>query len=146
MSLDTFFIKTIDIHQLIEDDELHRKIRGLTISPGSGMNCALNMYQVMVKERKVNAKAIIADCGHYPIGWLLLTMEQDFMGFRPSFIAEYCAHIFVMSTWRRKNVGTSLFKQAQIEAQGKTIKVYSHENPAFFQPFLETGSALPIYT
>ena len=114
----------IDINVALRNPELREKLRELTLCPGSGMNCALDLYEVETHKRNVNAMAIMASSCQKYIGWNLLTYESDGFNFRPKKENNACSHTFVMSEFRKCGVGGALIAKAVEIALPNIVRVY----------------------
>lgn len=132
-------LKTIEMDDIVSDNELLSVARYLTIFPSSGMNKALDYYRELHKERSVNALGIFAYHMAMPIGWALFTYESDAYSFDPV-EGQACAQIFVQPEYRRQGVGSELIKLVGKMAQPDIVKVYDYENYSFFRPLINAFS------
>jgi GNAT superfamily N-acetyltransferase len=129
-------LQVIPINQVISSPELLKIARRMTLDAWSGMNKALNMYELYAPTRTIDATAIFAVYHQEYIGWCMLTAEGDGLCFwaRDNYL---CTHTFVRPDYRRLKVGTKLMDKALELASQRKVKVYSGNEPLFFRPYLE---------
>lgn len=134
-------LQTVEMDQILADDNLEVHCRRLSHGGTSGMNNALNHYHAIrrTEGRSINAKGIFAKyMGDY-IGWALWTRETDNYSFKPA-PGQVAFQVYVAANYRRKGVGTRLFHAAQsIILPDEKLQVYFYSNPDFFRPFYDKG-------
>lgn len=134
LDVNHFNIKVFDMDEVLRNPVLLDTVRKLTLSPSSGMNTALNHFQFYMAERPIQAKAIIAYYGvdSEPIGWALYSTDPatDQCRYNPE--PGICFQIYVLPRFRKRGVGSKLFKKATELAGSTTIKVYYSDAPVFF--------------
>ena len=138
-------LKNFEMDLILKTTYLYTIARSLTISPGSGMNRALDYYQVLLPTRSINARGFFAFYDELAIGWALLTYESDEMCFQPK-PGHACVQVFVRHDYRRNGIGGTLVRMAeQAKAADTIINVYLYDEPDFFRPFL-TNNFQSVYT
>ena len=127
--------KSVEMNVILKDANLLAVTRNLTICAGSGMNTALDYYQTLVNDRKINAQGVYTYYDGVAIGWALVTRENDRLYFYPR-EGYACIQIYVEPKFRRNGIGAGLLKTAT-QMSNDIFNVYSWDNPAFFAAFLE---------
>jgi|SRR5208282_1112618 len=128
-------IKSVEMDDILRDADLLTVIRRLTLGGESGMNRALNYYQVLRATRPIRAHGILAYYNGEPIGWALVTRESDQYSFLEK-DGHACVQVYVDYPFRRNGVGCSLIKTAR-ELYQDTLHVYDWSNPKFFSLFMD---------
>lgn len=134
-------ISIIDMDDVLQTPYLEEACRRLSHGPGYGMNNSLNYYKKLLKERSVDACAIMAFYNGPVVGWLMYSYEDDCVSYRPK-TDEAVAHIFVEQQWRRCGIGTKLLQMASRMAWPETLRVYPWEEREFFNPIMEQNTNL----
>lgn len=127
-------IRMEDYNSASQRPEFMKQLRNLTLYPSSGMNCELNSFERIQKERPVNAHVITAYHNDAMIGWALLSKERsefpfmnsDFFNPEDGFLFE----VYVDWNYRKKGVATQLFKVAKRFAREETLCVCPHDVPS----------------
>lgn len=130
-----FKMSIIEMDDILRTPYLMDTCRRLSLGPGYGMNRCLDRYSQIVQQRSVDATGVIAFYQNIPIGWLLYTYEHDCMSFI-GYNGEAACHLYVDGAWRRLGIGTKLLHLAVRMADPDTLRVYAHENEAFFNPII----------
>ena len=136
-------LHTYEMDQILRNPLLLTTARHLTLGYGSGMNKALDKFQMQLDAgQSNNAKGIFAFKGEkaeLAVGWCLLTQEGDGMDFCPK-EGFSCVQIFVDAGHRRQGIGSIMLKEASVLSVGRTIQCYQWGNPEFFNPFIKQGN------
>ena len=122
--------------EIVSTPSLLATARGLTLSPSSGMNNALDYYRELHKQRSVDALGVFAYYQRTAVGWALFTYEDD----KFDFIAKdkhICSHIFVDPDYRRLGIGSKLINKVAQMAAPDTMNIYAWSNKCFFYPLMK---------
>lgn len=130
-----------DFNNIMTNPNLLKKLRTLTLNPGSGMSNELNNFTWIVKERPVNAKAILAYKKEELIGWALLSKEPSAycfnfqLGFTPA--DGTMLQIYVLPEHRRTGVGSRLIRRAKQQSGQSTLCIvpWNPTSEAFYKNF-----------
>lgn len=145
MSLTDLFslkIKTEDFDAVAKKPELLKKLRELTLHPGSGLNYELNHLTKNAATRSVSAKVLLAYHKRELVGWALLSRENsDFYfqhaydGYQPSKGTLF--EVYVNPEYRRQGIGGALMKAARKKAGSMRLCVcpWDYQSEAFYQNF-----------
>lgn len=130
-------LQSIEMDEIIDNPELLRLVRRMTLYPESGMNMALDYFCSIRKleQRSVDALGIFAYLLQEPIGWALFTYEGDTHSFEPA-NGQACAQVYVREDYRRQGVGTELMEMCARLAKPDLLRVYEWSAMEFFQPLL----------
>lgn len=113
MKLKTFTIKAIS-----KDQKMLKRLRKLTLYPGSGMNQELDDLMAICMSRKVLAKVICAYKNNI-VGWAIVSVEPSSF---PFILGPYMKReakkyalieLFVQPKYRRQGIGTALINRAK---------------------------------
>lgn len=134
-----FKLKVFEMDDVLRTPELLKTVRRLTICSTSGMNHALDRYEIEMNSRKIEAKAIIA-YQYFPyvetfgVGWALYARDPvtDVYRFKPE-KDSICFQIFVDKLYRRRGIGSRLMRKAVELAGENKLKVYEWDAPEFFE-------------
>lgn len=135
-------IRTEDFNTVIAKPELLKKLRNLTLHPGSGLNYEINNLIKSSKTRSVNAKALLAYHKRELVGWALMSREKsDFYfqntydGYEPSKGTLF--EVYVHPDFRRRGIGASLMKAARKKAGAMRLCVcpWDYQSTRFYQNF-----------
>jgi GNAT superfamily N-acetyltransferase len=140
-------LDTIEMDRILADPELEAECRRLSHGGSSGMNNALTHYRTVQasENRSISAKGIFARYLGDNIGWALWTRETDNYSFKP-LPGHVAFQVYVALEYRRKGIGTLLFKAAQSLIQpNDVLHVYYCSNPNFFLPFKDQGLCRDVY-
>lgn len=107
-------------------NDLLSNLRKLTLHPNSGMNRELDSLYKIWKERKVEAKVILAYIDDNLVGWGLLSKESStfkfknhFLGYKPEYGTLF--EIFVHPNYRRMGVGKKIVQTARKKTNNTTL-------------------------
>ena len=134
-------LRAIEMDEIIQNPELLKLARGMTLYSTSGMNIALDHYcsLSLIEGRSIDALGIFAYLLQEPIGWALFTYEGDAHSFEPK--AGYaCAQVYVKTNYRRRGVGTTLIEMCAKLAKPDLLTVYEWSATEFFQPLINNHS------
>lgn len=132
-------LEVIEMDRILKDPNILALARNLTLHSDSGMNRALNLYQVLSQTRSVKAKGIFAYYGTSlakAVGWILVTQECDAMYFSGQQIGTACIQVYVAEEYRRQHIGTKLINKATEIINAESFCVYAGDNLNFFAPFM----------
>jgi GNAT superfamily N-acetyltransferase len=132
-------LRTFEMDEVLVTPSLLKKARSLTLPPPSGMNAALDYFQVLSRVSSVDALGIFAYYLDEIIGWALFSFEEDTWGFVPLKEGESCTHVYVDVNYRHQGVGTALMHLAARIAQPDTMRIYGYTPyNSFFKQLMTT--------
>lgn len=129
-------IDVLDFNLISKDSKLIRKLRKLTLHPGSGLNHELDHIIRKSKISKVKVKIITASHNDKIIGWALLSRENSSYSFMNSYDGYKSTdgvlfEIFVSSEYRRKGIGSQLIKSARKHSGPKRLCIAPWNNSSY---------------
>lgn len=124
----TLTIRVQDFNLVAHQPELLAKLRDLTLSPYSGLNCELDRMLEDIKERPVQCQVITASRFRKLVGWGILSKETTTFAFSRSlqgFNAEdgLLFQVFVDPAYRRQGIASEIYKKAQQLANNEVLHV-----------------------
>jgi len=149
--LNPLFLKItmVDMDDILRNPHLMQTCRNLSHGQGdpdcvSGMNYFLKRRSQEVKDRSIDAMGIFAHYLNTPVGWVLLSYEDDAFCFHPpeGNKESAVAQIYVRQDWRRQGIGSRLMQFAIKVAEPDTVRVYRHSAEEFFVPLIERNQNL----
>lgn len=141
-------LKILEMDAVLRTQSLLSDCRRLTLCAGSGMNCALNRYEIQSLNRPIKSKAIMAyDESGTAIAWALYAEDPatDTYRYSPD-SGSICFQIYVEPALRRKGIGSMLMNKAKELAKENVIKVYKDDAPYFFDVHNGAGNVISIYS
>lgn len=140
-NLFTLTIKVREVNSLVDNPQLVKSLRKLTVFPGSGLNHELDHLLSDAKYRKVNAKVLLACKGDRLVAWALMSKEETDFHFqytgqyRPQ--DGYLIEVFVDPKFRRQGIGRELMKVARRKAGPYRLCVapWDERSRSFYQSF-----------
>lgn len=145
MNLTNFFTLTIrveDYNIVASKPDFLKRLRKLTLSPYSGMNHELNLFERISKSRKVDCQILTAFRRRELVAWALLSKEEtDFMfrtslgGFKSTDGVLF--QVYVHPEYRKQGIASELLKVAKRKANGRQLCVCPHDGPSekFYKNF-----------
>lgn len=114
----TVKITTIDANKALQNHYLIKSFRRLTLYQFSGMNCELDDLLDLAKNKKINAKMVMAHINNVMVGWALMSREPSNFRFTKGLYDKNVAkkytlvEIFINPKYRRKGIGTAILQRA----------------------------------
>jgi GNAT superfamily N-acetyltransferase len=136
--------ETMEMDDVIDSPTWTEELRRLTLGRPSGMNAALDYYQILRQTQSVDALAVVAKYPWYDfqaIGWLLFTYEND--GWNLAADKEKTragAQVYIQQNFRRHGIGSRLIRMAAALAMPDPLRVYHWSNYDFFDPLMKQHS------
>lgn len=133
-------IKSFDMDYVLRNPTLYYTARLLTLAPVSGMNLALNRYEMVAPLRSIDAKALFGYVGDEAASWALLAGDPETDPWRHrGQDNSVCFQVYVAPKWRRHGFGTQLLNTAEKLASPRFMKVYDRDAPQFFKQHMKSG-------
>ncbi len=140
-------LKVLEMDDVLRTPNLINDCRRLTLYTGSGMNCALNRYEIESLNRSIKSKAIMAyDENGLAVAWALYAEDPatDTYRYNPD-SGNICFQIYVDPLLRRRGIGSMLMNKAKELAKENVIRVYKDDAPNFFDVHSGAGNVISIY-
>ncbi len=138
----TLTIRVVDFNLVARQPVLLAKLRKLTLSPYSGLNCELNRMLEDVKTRSVDCQLLLAYRFKTLVGWGILSKETTNFKFSRSlegFKSDdgKLFQVFIDPAYRRQGIATELFKKAQQLVGNETLCVcpWDERSEGFYSQF-----------
>jgi ribosomal protein S18 acetylase RimI-like enzyme len=138
----TLTVRTLDFNLIARQPVLLEKLRKLTLSPYSGLNCELDRMLQDVTLRPVECQVLLAYRFRTLVGWGILSKETTNFRFSHSkngFKAEEgkMFQVFVDPAYRRQGIATELFKEAQKMVGNETLCIcpWDERSEGFYNQF-----------
>jgi GNAT superfamily N-acetyltransferase len=138
MNLRNFFtltIKVADYNMVATKPDMVKQLRKLTLSPYSGMNHELNLFERIRKTRPVDCQILTAYRNRELVGWALLSREKTTFtfhnardGFDPA--DGILFQVFIAPGFRKQGIASELLKVARRKANGHRLCVCPHDVPS----------------
>lgn len=138
----TLTVRAQGINIVAKQPDLIAKLRKLTLAPYSGMNFELNWMLEEAQERFVDCYILLGYVSDELVSWALLSKEDsDFVfcnapnGFKGS--DGWMFQVFVSPDYRRRGIGSELYKAAQKLAGDETLCVcpWDDRSSGFYDQF-----------
>jgi GNAT superfamily N-acetyltransferase len=135
-------IRTEDFNSVADKPELLKRLRKLTLHPGSGMNHEINNMVQEAKIRTVDAKVLMAFKKRELVGWALLSKEptdytfrNSWSGFQPG--QGVLLQVFVNPSFRRQGIGSALVKASRKKAGPSRLCIcpWDYQSEEFYKNF-----------
>lgn len=135
-------VRVSDFNLVAQRPGLLKKLRSLTLHSSSGMNHELDALTRLVKQRRVNAKVILAYQDATLVGWAILSKEDSNFYFPNTYDSFTPAQgvlfeVYVDPKYRRKGIGTKIMETAKKKAGTQTICLcpWDSNSRGFFKNF-----------
>lgn len=129
-------IDVLDFNTISKNTAFLKKLRKLTLHPGSGLNYELNHILRKSKAHKVKVKIITASHDNKIVGWALLSRENSSFIFMNSYDGYksndgVLFQIFVSKEYRRKGIGSQLLTSARRHSGPKKLCIAPWNNQSY---------------
>jgi GNAT superfamily N-acetyltransferase len=138
----TLTVRVQDFNVVAHQPDLLSKLRELTLSPYSGLNCELNRMLSDIETRPVNCQVLLGYRFRKLVAWGILSKETTDFHFAHSsqgFNADegLLFQVFVDPSFRRQGIASELYKKAQQLTNGQVLHVcpWDERSVGFYTKF-----------